>query len=61
MTNICTVGYGMMGRWHTEALKNSGSTLRTLVGRRPEQASEFAAAHGYGRWTTSLKDAPRTR
>lgn len=57
MVNVCMVGYGMMGLWHTEALKGSGVTLHSLVGRRSEQASEFATAHGYGHWTTSLDDA----
>jgi len=34
--NICMVGYGMMGVWHTEALQKTGAVLHTVVGRRPE-------------------------
>jgi 2-hydroxy-4-carboxymuconate semialdehyde hemiacetal dehydrogenase len=55
--NVCMVGYGMMGVWHSEALKRTDATLHTLVGRRAEAASEFALRHGYGKWTTSLEEA----
>jgi 2-hydroxy-4-carboxymuconate semialdehyde hemiacetal dehydrogenase len=55
--NVCVVGYGMMGLWHTEALVEAGVVLHTLVGRRPEPAKDFAARHGYRRWTTSLDEA----
>lgn len=55
--NICMVGYGMMGAWHTEALKRADATLHTLVGRRPEAAKEFAEKYGYRKWTTSLDEA----
>jgi 2-hydroxy-4-carboxymuconate semialdehyde hemiacetal dehydrogenase len=55
--NICMVGYGMMGTWHSNALKPTHARLHTLVGRRPDAAAEFAAQHGYRRWTTELKEA----
>jgi len=55
--NICMVGYGMMGAWHTDALKKTDATLHTLVGRRPEAAREFADKYGYRTWTTSLDEA----
>jgi 2-hydroxy-4-carboxymuconate semialdehyde hemiacetal dehydrogenase len=55
--NIAMIGYGMMGLWHSEALKKTDAVLHTLVGRRPEAAREFAARHGYRNWTTSLDDA----
>ncbi|MSP88289.1 MAG: Gfo/Idh/MocA family oxidoreductase [Alphaproteobacteria bacterium] len=55
--NICMVGYGMMGTWHSEALKKTGAVLHTVVGRRPEAAREFAERHGYRKWTTALDDA----
>jgi 2-hydroxy-4-carboxymuconate semialdehyde hemiacetal dehydrogenase len=55
--NVCMVGYGMMGVWHSEALKRTDATLHTLVGRRAEAASEFALRYGYGKWTTSLEEA----
>ena len=32
--NICMVGYGMMGIWHSEALKKTGAVLHTVVGQR---------------------------
>lgn len=55
--NVCMVGYGMMGVWHSEALRRGDAVLHTLVGRRPEAAEAFAARYGYGKWTTSLDDA----
>lgn len=55
--NVCVVGYGMMGVWHTEALADAGVVLHTLVGRREEPARAFAERHGYRRWTTSLDEA----
>lgn len=55
--NVCVVGYGMMGAWHSEALRETGVMLHTLVGRREEPAKAFAQAHGYHRWTTSLDEA----
>jgi 2-hydroxy-4-carboxymuconate semialdehyde hemiacetal dehydrogenase len=55
--NICMVGYGMMGAWHTEALKKTDAVLHTLVGRRPEAAKEFAEKYGYRKWTVSLDEA----
>ncbi len=55
--NICMVGYGMMGVWHSEALKKTDAVLHTVVGRRPEAAREFAERFGYRKWTTSLDEA----
>ena len=54
---VCVVGYGMMGEWHSRALRDAGAELHTLVGRRPEAAAAFAQTHGYGRWTLSLDEA----
>jgi 2-hydroxy-4-carboxymuconate semialdehyde hemiacetal dehydrogenase len=51
------VGYGMMGVWHSEALRHTNAVLHTLVGRRPEAAQAFAGRYGYRRWTTSLDEA----
>ena len=51
------VGHGMMGLWHTEALRDSGAILHTLVGRRPDSTRSFAENHGYLSWTTSLDEA----
>ena len=55
--NVCVVGYGMMGGWHSDALVGGEARLHTLVGRRPEAAEEFARRYDYGRWTTRLEEA----
>lgn len=55
--NVCMVGYGMMGTWHSEALRHAGAVLHTVVGRRPEAAQAFAERFGYAKWTTSLDQA----
>ena len=55
--NVCMVGYGMMGVWHSEALQKTDAVLHTVVGRRPEAAKEFAERFGYGKWTISLDEA----
>jgi 2-hydroxy-4-carboxymuconate semialdehyde hemiacetal dehydrogenase len=57
--NICMVGYGMMGVWHTEALKDSGAVLHTVVGRRAEQTQQFAERYSYRKWTVDLGEALR--
>jgi len=59
--NICMVGYGMMGVWHSQALlgpaAGSDVVLHTAVGRRADALEEFAKRFGYRRWTTSLEEA----
>jgi 2-hydroxy-4-carboxymuconate semialdehyde hemiacetal dehydrogenase len=55
--NVCVVGYGMMGVWHSEALREAGAVLHTVVGRRPDAAQEFARRHGYRKVAGSLEDA----
>lgn len=55
--NICMVGYGMMGVWHTEALRRTDAVLHTVIGRRTDAAAEFAQRYGYRRSGTSLDDA----
>lgn len=55
--NVCMVGYGMMGVWHSEALLKAGATLHTVVGRRADAAQEFAQRYGYRRWTLSFDEA----
>jgi 2-hydroxy-4-carboxymuconate semialdehyde hemiacetal dehydrogenase len=57
--NICMVGHGMMGTWHTENLSQTDSTLHTLVGVSPEPAAAFAAKYGYAKWTVDFIDALR--
>lgn len=55
--NICMVGHGMMGTWHSRALAGTSARLHTLVGRQPGPTAAFAAAFGYGRWTTDYAEA----
>ena len=58
--NICMVGYGMMGVWHSEALQRPEAgevVLHTAVGRRPDATEAFARRFGYRRWTVSLDAA----
>ncbi|MDG2405577.1 MAG: Gfo/Idh/MocA family oxidoreductase [Paracoccaceae bacterium] len=56
--NICIIGHGMMGRWHSEALlKRSDCNLHTLVGRKMDTTAAFAAEFGFKTWTTNLNDA----
>ena len=55
--NICMVGHGMMGSWHSVALTTMGCSLHTVVGRRPEATREFADRYGYHTWTINLAEA----
>lgn len=55
--NVCVVGHGMMGGWHSNALARADCVRHTLVGRRPEPTRAFAAAHGFAHWTTSVDAA----
>ena len=72
MANVCLVGHGMMGVWHSEALqKHSDATLHTVVGRaaapdaanapvagrKPPSTAQFAERFGYRKWTTDLGEA----
>lgn len=55
--NICMVGHGMMGVWHSEALRNTDAVLHTVVGRREVAVRDFAGRFGYRKWTLSLDEA----
>lgn len=55
--NICLIGYGMMGDWHSKVLQQQDCCLHTLVGRRSEPAREFASRYGFRKWTTDLREA----
>ena len=55
--NVCLVGHGMMGVWHSNALEGTGAVPHTIVGRREEATADFARRRGFARWTTSLEDA----
>jgi 2-hydroxy-4-carboxymuconate semialdehyde hemiacetal dehydrogenase len=64
------IGHGMMGAWHSEALRRADCRLHTVVGRppepvretpsggrKPESTEEFATRFGYKKWTTDLDEA----
>jgi 2-hydroxy-4-carboxymuconate semialdehyde hemiacetal dehydrogenase len=55
--NVCMVGHGMMGVWHSEALSKTDAVLHTVVGRRPDAAKEFAERYGYRKVAGSLEEA----
>lgn len=55
--NLCMIGYGMMGIWHTEALVDQDVVLHTLVGRQQPSCEAFAQKYGYRNCTTSLSHA----
>jgi 2-hydroxy-4-carboxymuconate semialdehyde hemiacetal dehydrogenase len=72
MLNVCMIGHGMMGIWHSEALQRTpDAVLHTVVGRarpapkpgeetagRPQSSTEtFAQKYGYKKWTTNLDEA----
>jgi 2-hydroxy-4-carboxymuconate semialdehyde hemiacetal dehydrogenase len=72
MLNVCMVGHGMMGIWHSEALQRvPNCQLHTVVGRakppgeaetpaegrKPSSTEEFATRYGYKKWTTDLGEA----
>ncbi|HEY7274079.1 MAG TPA: Gfo/Idh/MocA family oxidoreductase [Actinoplanes sp.] len=73
MVNVCMVGHGMMGIWHSDALRRvPDAQLHTVVGRRKDPAKEarqpaagrkpsstedFATRYGYKKWTTDLDEA----
>ena len=73
MANVCLVGHGMMGVWHSEALQKHsrrhaahGRRPRGRAGRRadapaagrkPPSTAQFAERFGYRKWTTDLGEA----
>ena len=69
MLNVCMVGHGMMGTWHSEGLKGTDCQLHTVVGRAPggtvqprsgrapDSTAEFAAKYGYQKCTTNFDEA----
>src|SRR5829696_3854041 len=71
MLNVCMIGHGMMGIWHSEALQRTpDAVLHTVVGRpkpvdqgtptagRAQSSTEaFAQKYGYKKWSTNLDEA----
>ncbi|MCF3948115.1 Gfo/Idh/MocA family oxidoreductase [Acidiphilium sp. AL] len=46
--NICMIGHGMMGTWHSEALRDhSDCVLHTIAGKDQEEVQGFARRFGY--------------
>jgi 2-hydroxy-4-carboxymuconate semialdehyde hemiacetal dehydrogenase len=57
MLNVCMVGHGMMGVWHSEALKDvEDAQLHTVVGRRPAPDTAAPAAPSAGRKPPSTEE-----
>lgn len=55
--NVCMVGHGMMGVWHSEALRGEPCVLHTVVGRREEPTAAFAKEWGYRKYTLDFDQA----
>jgi len=56
--NVCMIGHGMMGQWHSETLAElDDCVLHTVVGRRMEPTSGFARLHGYRTASTDVLGA----
>ncbi len=56
MLNICMIGHGMMGGWHSTALRGIAN-LHTIAGRDPEATRAFSEGQGYANWTTDWRAA----
>ena len=57
MLNVCMVGHGMMGVWHSEALQRLDDVqLHTVVGRAPAPAGASAGAPSEGRKPPSTEE-----
>ena len=56
MLNVCMIGHGMMGIWHSEALQRTpDAVLHTVVGRPPKPA----AARSHARRPAARRAPPR--
>lgn len=61
MIRLCIIGHGMMGTWHSEALKHRPDCrLHRIVGKDQGPADEFAELYGYHRsgadWQAAIAD-----
>ena len=57
MLNVCMVGHGMMGIWHSGALQRLDDVqLHTVVGRAPAPPDESTAAPAAGRKPPSTEE-----
>lgn len=57
--NICMIGHGMMGTWHSQSLRDADCVLHTVVGREAEATRAFAIQYGYRHWRTDYREALR--
>src|SRR4051812_38971583 len=57
MLNVCMVGHGMMGIWHSEALEGvEEAQLHTVVGRAPKPSTDAPGAPSAGRKPSSTEE-----
>src|SRR4051812_20441849 len=57
MLNVCMVGHGMMGIWHSEALEGvEEAQLHTVVGRAPKPSTDAPGAPSAGRKPPSTEE-----
>ncbi|GAN81208.1 Gfo/Idh/MocA family protein [Acidocella aminolytica] len=58
MKNICLIGHGMMGIWHSEALQGHPDVrLHTVVGKDLQSVSAFAEKYGFANASNNLLEA----
>lgn len=58
MINICLIGHGMMGIWHSESLRTLDNVkLHTVVGKNQQDVTAFAAEYGYAQAMTNMIEA----
>ncbi|MFG0359808.1 Gfo/Idh/MocA family protein [Pseudomonas sp. zbq_11] len=58
--NICMIGHGMMGTWHSQSLRDADCVLHSLVGREPAATEAFAREYGYRHWYVDYREALRS-
>jgi 2-hydroxy-4-carboxymuconate semialdehyde hemiacetal dehydrogenase len=57
MLNVCMIGHGMMGTWHSEALQRADNCrLHTVVGRPPDPNARPTAEPAAGRRSVSTAE-----
>lgn len=55
--NVCMIGHGMMGTWHSNGMKNNDWVLHTVVGVIQADVETFGREHGYLRTSTDYRAA----
>lgn len=60
MINICLIGHGMMGVWHSEALRGHAKVnLHSVVGKEQKPVEQFAKEYGFSYAMTNMLEAIR--